>query len=273
MNNNTKRVLSFALASTVVAGVPTLSASADCGNETVIEEVRDGVLAYTVVDGDTLGKIAERFCGNSGYWEQLAEFNNMALPCQLAIGDVVYIPKNLVKQSNIQAVPTQNTEVVVQTPDVVTPCEEDQTYTVKNGDTMFCIVRVFYGVESQEYVDKLATYNGLKDPNKIGLGQVLNIPCKEKLLKVEANDYTEEYNRMGAILYERALREKCKPCNPCGGYVNPCFEITTCPEVNPCLTQYQVVYECTPVLYEWQLVRIGEWSNIEIGCPTLTLKP
>ena len=46
------------------------------------------------------------------------------------------------------------------------------------------------------YVDKLATYNDLEDPNIIHVDQVLYIPEEAKLKLVEANDYSLQYKML-----------------------------------------------------------------------------
>ena len=46
------------------------------------------------------------------------------------------------------------------------------------------------------YVDKLATYNELDDPNIIRVGDVLAIPEKAKLYRIEPNDYTLQYQML-----------------------------------------------------------------------------
>ena len=50
------------------------------------------------------------------------------------------------------------------------------TYTVKKGDTLSAIARKFYGNANQYH--KLATYNNIKNPNIIWIGQVIKIPDK-----------------------------------------------------------------------------------------------
>lgn len=194
MNKRTKKILSLALAATLVSGAHT-TAHAEVGN----------YITYTVEDGDTLGKIAYKYYGNASYYENLAEYNNMEDANVLSIGQEIKIPSNLplVMDYNYD-----NNEVVVN------PYEEDETYTVKEGDTLFCIVRVQYNLTNQEAVDKLATYNNLEDPNKLEVGQVLYIPCIEKLEQVVENDYTEQYNRMGYILNHKEEDKCVNVCHP-----------------------------------------------------------
>lgn len=50
------------------------------------------------------------------------------------------------------------------------------SYTVKKGDTLSAIARKFYGNANQ--YQKLATYNNIKNPNIIRIGQIIKIPDK-----------------------------------------------------------------------------------------------
>lgn len=55
-------------------------------------------------------------------------------------------------------------------------------YTVRSGDTLGKIAQYFYG-DSRRYMD-IALYNSLADPNRIYVGQVLNIPGVDELTEV-----------------------------------------------------------------------------------------
>ena len=57
--------------------------------------------------------------------------------------------------------------------------EDTKTYVVVKGDTVSTLCRKFYG--NSNLYDKLAKYNGLKNPNLISIGQILKIPDKSKL--------------------------------------------------------------------------------------------
>ena len=226
MKKGAKRFLSFALASTLMAGLPAVAHASDNNTETVVyEDTMLDTTNYIVKEGDTLGKIAEKFYGNAAYWEFLAEYNNMDTPSMIYPGQIVTIPRQLV----VPYVESQEATVVE-------AYEADRTYTVQKGDTLYCIVRVQYGLTNQEAVDKLATYNNLSDPNRLSVGQVLLIPCVEKLLAVVQRDYSNEYN-------QQAMREQCKPCRPC----QPC-QPSPC-QPNPC-QQYIIIPVCPNTVVE-----------------------
>lgn len=57
----------------------------------------------------------------------------------------------------------------------ITVEQGNQTYTVKSGDNLSKISKLFYG-DANQY-QKIAKANGLDNPNKIKVGQMLQIPA------------------------------------------------------------------------------------------------
>ena len=58
-------------------------------------------------------------------------------------------------------------------PNEVIPSENaEQTYTVKEGDSLWKIVQSYDGISAED----IATYNSIENPNALQIGQVLNIP-------------------------------------------------------------------------------------------------
>lgn len=57
----------------------------------------------------------------------------------------------------------------------ITVAQGDQTYTVKAGDNLSKISKLFYGDASQYF--KIAQANNLADPDRIKVGQSLRIPA------------------------------------------------------------------------------------------------
>lgn len=190
MKNSTRKIISLALAGTIISGAVAGTAMAE--NERT--SIKDGLIRnknyfYIVREGDTLGKISQKFYGNAGYYDLLAIYNNILDPSVIYPGDILLVPWALEDLLNVDYSNQdnqQNNNYIA-----------DTTYTVKNGDTLYCIVNLLYGLSSQEAVDKLATYNNLDDPNKIMQGQILLIPCLEKLFNVQQRDYSLQYNQMG----------------------------------------------------------------------------
>lgn len=95
---------------------------------------------YTVQSGDTLSGIANKF-GTT--YQKLAEINGISNPNKIYAGQVLKISGT-----------TSNTI----------------TYTVKHGDTLSGIAKKY-----NTTVDNLVSKNGIKDKNKIYVGQVLKI--------------------------------------------------------------------------------------------------
>lgn len=96
---------------------------------------------YTVKSGDTLSNIASKF-GTT--YQKLAEINGIADPNKIFAGQVIKITG--------------------------TSSNTTRTYTVKSGDNLTKIAKQF-----NTTVDSLVSKNGIKDKNKIYVGQVLKI--------------------------------------------------------------------------------------------------
>lgn len=105
---------------------------------------------HTVVAGDTLGRIAERY-GVSV--EAIAGANDIANINSLEVGQQLLIPLS------------------GEVPDGGEATGEEQVHTVAAGDTLFSIGRR-YGFT----VEELATYNDLANPNSLEVGQEIRIP-------------------------------------------------------------------------------------------------
>ncbi|MBR7042002.1 MAG: LysM peptidoglycan-binding domain-containing protein, partial [Bacilli bacterium] len=225
-----KRLISLALSGVLTTGIPTMAFADNTEKAPLVGEVQEEVdyTEYVVQEGDTLGGIAERLFGNAGYWEQIAEYNKEEFPepNKLFVGDVVKIPNRLTP-INCNIIVTKDNEAIY-----VNPYPEDETYIVKSGDTMCCIVNKFYGRNDLTTVDKLTTYNQnagrMSDPNKIYVDQELLIPCIEKLDKIVPNDYSKEYAELEWRLNHPECSHKkdschifpftwneCKPKPPC----------------------------------------------------------
>lgn len=112
-------------------------------------------VVYTVVEGDTLSKIAAKY---GMTYQKLAEYNGIANPNVIRAGQKIKIPR---KTSSAQNGTSTKQEVTA----------AETVYTVKYGDTLSAIAKK-YGTTYQ----KLASYNGISNPNKISAGQKIKIP-------------------------------------------------------------------------------------------------
>ena len=111
-----------------------------------------GEQTYTVKKGDTLSGIAAKY-GTT--YQKLASYNGIANPNNISVGQVIKIPGSGSKPSGGSGSASSG----------------EQTYTVKKGDTLSGIAAK-YGTTYQ----KLASYNGIANPNNISVGQVIKIP-------------------------------------------------------------------------------------------------
>src|SRR5215207_10448597 len=106
-----------------------------------------GFILYTVVAGDTLRKIAERFYGDENQWPRIFNANRDQItnPDQIQVGWVLTIPGF-------------------------------RPYAVKAGDTLRSIAQGFYGDENQWPRIFNANRDQINDPDVISVGQILRIP-------------------------------------------------------------------------------------------------
>ncbi len=221
MKNNTenaKRIASGALALSLAASIPAMAYAED--------------RVHIVKEGEYLGLIAEAYCGK-GYdylWDYLAKYNHIEDPTLIYPGQVILIPSDLSAALDY-SVPENN---------VIYP--EDEIYVVKAGDLLGCIANRRYKQENemaehklseQAITDKVSTYNQKSDPNVIEVGEIILLPCYEKLITIAEWDYTDEYNRMGWRLNHP---EGCHPCTPIDPYQTQIICTPGCPPIfiNPC---------------------------------------
>ena len=111
-------------------------------------------ITYEVVDGDTLGKIAKKF-GTT--YQEIANINGISNPDKIQIGQVLKIPGSISSSNSSSS--SQNSS------------SSFTTYEIVGGDTLSKIAQRF-GTSYQE----LARINGIENPDKIKVGQVIKSP-------------------------------------------------------------------------------------------------
>lgn len=177
-NKNTKLVASLLLAGTILS---------------VKESANADDINYVVEPGDTLGKICTENYGYADCWEEVARRNgidgNLIFP-----GDVIVLPDEVML----------NGQTYEKYP-------EDGTYVIQPGDTMSCITSVNYD-ETLDTLKRLSKYNNILNPDVINAGDVIKLPVKEKLGKVDISDY--EY----PVKYEPIFI--CDKFPPCGKFIH-----------------------------------------------------
>ena len=103
----------------------------------------NSVVTYTVKSGDTLSSIASKY-GTT--YQKLAEYNNIANPNIINVGQVIKIPN-------------ESTSII-----------EKEYYIVKNGDTLSSIAKKY-----NTTVNQLVALNNIKNANLIYVGQKLRM--------------------------------------------------------------------------------------------------
>ena len=126
---------------------------------TTTEEVLSSLpTSHTVVDGENLWSIAEKYY-NSGYnWIDIAKENNLTNPDVVSLGQVLTIPK---------AEP-------ILAPTASVPSITGDSYTVVHGDNLWEIAVRAYG-DGYQWL-KIVQANNLANPDLIHPGNVLTIP-------------------------------------------------------------------------------------------------
>lgn len=111
--------------------------------------------SYTVQSGDTLSGIASQF-GMS--YSQLAQINNIANPNRIYVGQVLRVGGTQSTPVNTVSQPRHNN------------ASASGSYTVQSGDTLS-------GIASRLGVsyEQLAQSNGIANPNRIYVGQILRV--------------------------------------------------------------------------------------------------
>lgn len=184
MKESTKKVISLALAGTIIAGANTTTAfSEEIKEESPVINTSSSDVIYTVKKGETLTGISLMFYGDIKYYKELASYNGIENPDFIVEGTKLNIPVTL---SEVKIKPNTNKQN-----------NNNITHVVRKNDYLINIVRYYYGDKNvMENVNKLATYNELKDPNILIEGDVLLIPELEILVSITPNDYTLAYQRL-----------------------------------------------------------------------------
>lgn len=130
-------------------------------SEQKTEEKTELPSTHTVVAGETLWSIAEKFY-NSGYnWVTIAKENKIADPGTIEVGQVLSLPKAEVIRPTSENIASTATEVT-------------KTYTVVKGDYLWKIAVEQLG-DGYAWV-KIAQINNLANPSLIHPGNILTLP-------------------------------------------------------------------------------------------------
>src|ERR687892_108946 len=137
-------------------------------------------------------------------------------------------------------------------PCAATGAASESTYTIREGDSLADVAERTYG--DAGLYRMLADYNGIADPDRIVVGQVIRIPANPCAAQKAAASPCSPCNPCAARgmagasdcvvprLQTAAAQNPCaaakpaspcNPCNPCAA-ANPCNPCNPCAAANPC---------------------------------------
>ncbi len=128
---------------------------------------------HTVVEGDSLYRLAARYLGDGNKWPQLQKLNADQL------GDSENVQVGMVlKIEQAETVPTRTAAPTPASKPAATKPEPARTreYVVLRGDNLGKISLKLLGTSRR--MDEIVKLNNLKDPDDIRVGQSLKIPAK-----------------------------------------------------------------------------------------------
>lgn len=156
LNNKFKKVVATGLA---VGTVLT------AGGAIVKNHKENNSKEYTIQYGDTLYDISNKYYGNGIYYKEIAKYNHIKNSDNIKVGDTIKLPDSI------------NGTIIIEN-------ANDVLYQVQSGDSLLSICNKYYGDNSYDTALKLAKYNNISDPDKIQIGQTINIPPYDELLNM-----------------------------------------------------------------------------------------
>lgn len=128
-------------------------------------------IEYVVKPGNTMYQIAKE---HGLDYKELAEYNNIADPSLINVGQVIRIPIDEKIEESSEENNSNSSEL----------SDDYLVYTVQSGNTLSQIAEKYLNDASR--YNEIAELNGITDPNNIYSGQQLRIPKMEnKTVKVE----------------------------------------------------------------------------------------
>ena len=137
------------------------------------QQTQEGVqvplpLTHTVVAGETLWAIAEKYYKSGYNWVDIARDNKLALPGVIEKGQALTIPQEPPMPTTLASAPGDILATSTAQP------AEARTYTVVRGDTLWAIAVKQYN-DGYKW-GEIARANKLVNPDLIHAGNVLQLP-------------------------------------------------------------------------------------------------
>lgn len=141
---------------------------------------------HTVVEGDSLYRLAARYLGDGKRWPELQKLNDDVLRGSenVQLGMVLKIAPEQTAQSQTQTQPQtrsqSNNQSQTRQPNAprqeTRPEPKHRTYVVLKGDSLGKISQSLLGTSRR--MNEIVELNALKDPDDIRVGQTLRIPAR-----------------------------------------------------------------------------------------------
>lgn len=148
------------------AAIKNAVTAVNAGNTTVV--------AYTIVSGDTLWKIADKFYGDGNLWKKIFEDNKNIIrdANKIYVGQVIliYLTEEQDDTDVTPLIPMAGAEQTIPV--------DGQVYVVQTGDSLWKIAAKFYGNGRQWRKIYNANQEVLRAPGSIYAGQELIIPAQ-----------------------------------------------------------------------------------------------
>ncbi|MCL5970341.1 MAG: LysM peptidoglycan-binding domain-containing protein [Patescibacteria group bacterium] len=133
-------------------------------------KIVSGENVYTIVAGDDLWNISQKFYKTGYKWTEIAKANNIENPDVITAGSKLKLPKIAVASQEVTGEAKADTVSKTENPTSI----KGETYTIQKGDYLWDIAVRAYG-DGYKWTD-IAKVNNYTEPNLIFSGNILKIP-------------------------------------------------------------------------------------------------
>jgi nucleoid-associated protein YgaU len=124
-----------------------------------------------------LGQLKQKYNGAIEAVEGFAEYGAKLDAVELA-GEQLHlkatVPSQVIANRVWDAIKQADPTFADLKHEIITTGGPDQTYTIKSGDSLSKISKLFYG-NANKY-NEIASHNGIANPDKISAGATINVP-------------------------------------------------------------------------------------------------